>query len=199
MGILANNNVLFPAEANKATQFIHLSQLKATPLVFLQNITGFMVGQRVEQAGIIKAGAQFINAVANTPLPAITIITGAAYGAGNYAMCGRAYGPRFLFSWPQSRCSVMGADQLVGVLEIVAKEAALKAGREYDPQQDRTEWLRQMVNEESDVYWTSARILDDGVIDPRDTRSILAMTLDIIQGGSSDYKNRQDLRGVSRL
>ncbi|RUS25464.1 acetyl/propionyl-CoA carboxylase, partial [Jimgerdemannia flammicorona] len=124
VGILANNNVLFTQEANKATQFIQLCNLKNTPLLFFHNITGFMVGKRYEEEGIVKAGARFINAVANSQVPAITIIMGASYGAGNYAMSGRAYNPRFLFSWPNSKCSVMGPDQLTGVMDLITRQAA---------------------------------------------------------------------------
>lgn len=126
IGIIANNNPIFPPEANKAVQFIQLCNMKNTPILFLQNITGFMVGRKYEEEGIIKAGARFINAVSNSKVPAFTIVMGASYGAGNYAMCGRAYQPRFLFSWPNSKCSVMGPDQLTGVMDIIMRDAAKK-------------------------------------------------------------------------
>ncbi|CAO3697727.1 unnamed protein product [Rhizopus stolonifer] len=126
VGIIANNNVIFNQEANKATQFVQLCNMKNTPLIFLQNITGFMVGKLYEEEGIIKAGSRFINAISNSTVPAITIMMGASFGAGNYAMCGRAYEPRFLFSWPNSKCSVMGAEQLTGVLDLVARQAAAR-------------------------------------------------------------------------
>jgi acetyl-CoA carboxylase carboxyltransferase component len=198
VGILGNNNVIFPEEANKATQFIELCNLKSTPLVYLQNITGFMVGKKYEEAGIIKAGARFINAVSNSPLPAITIVTGAAYGAGNYAMSGRAYRPRFLFSWPNSRCSVMGPDQLTGVMDIVMREAAERAGRTIDEEHATMQksMFRQLVEDQSDVYYTSSRAFDDGIIDPRDTRTILGLCLSVVYG---DVVSGGPLRGVSRM
>lgn len=157
-----------------------------------------MVGKSYEEAGIIKAGSLFINAVSNSPLPAITIITGAAYGAGNYAMSGRAYNPRFLFSWPNSKCSVMGPDQLTGVMDIIMREAASRAGKAIDEEvaDSRKQMLRDLVEEESNVYWTSSRLLDDGVIDPRDTRTIIAICLSIIHNTKI---TGGELHGVSRL
>ena len=129
VGILANNGVLFSESANKGAQFIQLCNQIDVPLLFLQNITGFMVGKKYEQEGIIKNGAKLINAVSNRTVPAITIMTGASYGAGNYAMCGRAYEPRFLFTWPNHRIAVMGGKQLAGVLEIIQREAAGQEGQ----------------------------------------------------------------------
>ncbi|RKP05327.1 ClpP/crotonase-like domain-containing protein [Thamnocephalis sphaerospora] len=198
VGILANNNVIFNAEANKATQFIQLCNLRNAPLIYLQNITGFMVGRQYEEAGIIKAGARFINAVSNSTVPAITVVTGAAYGAGNYAMSGRAYAPRFLWSYPNSRCSVMGADQLAGVMEQVARDSALKAGRAVDEEATaaRKAALHSIVEAESDVYYTSSRLLDDGIIDPRDTRAILGLCLSVVYGVEVKGGN---LYGVSRM
>ncbi|KAI8851958.1 carboxyl transferase [Chytridium lagenaria] len=166
IGIIANNSVLFPEESNKATQFIQLCNMRNVPILFLSNITGFMVGKSYEEGGIIKAGSRFINAVSNSAVPHITIIMGASYGAGNYAMCGRAYAPRFLFSYPNSKCSVMGPDQLTGVMEIVMREAAAKAKRKLDDEvvKSRLEMFRSAVEAEQDVYYTSARCLDDAVI-----------------------------------
>ena len=128
VGILANNGVLFSESANKGTQFIQLCNQVHIPLLFLQNISGFMVGSTYEQEGIIKNGAKLINAVSNSAVPAITVMTGMSYGAGNYAMSGRAYGPRFLFTWPNHQIAVMGGDKLAGVLEIIQRESAAKEG-----------------------------------------------------------------------
>ncbi|KAK3829587.1 MAG: ClpP/crotonase-like domain-containing protein, partial [Linnemannia elongata] len=198
VGILANNNVLFSPEANKATQFIQLCNMRNTPILYLHNITGFMVGKKYEEEGIIKAGSRFINAVSNSQVPCITIVMGASYGAGNYAMAGRAYNPRFLFSWPNSKCSVMGAEQLTGVLDIVMRDSAKKSGKVIDEEMAKAsmEMFQAMVESESDVYWTSSRCIDDGVIDPRETRTILGFCLSVcynteIKGGN--------LYGVSRM
>ncbi|KAI9139641.1 ClpP/crotonase-like domain-containing protein [Paraphysoderma sedebokerense] len=199
VGILANNNVIFVKEANKATQFINLCNMRNTPLLFLNNITGFMVGKKYEEDGIIKAGARFINAVANSGVPAISLMMGASYGAGNYAMCGRAYNPRFLFSWPNSKCSVMGPEQLTNVMEIIAREAAQKSGRKINEEQlsMRKAMLGSLVEEESSCYFTSSRLLDDGIIDPRETRDVLAICLSVVYGEKVDGKTM--LGGVSRM
>ncbi|KAF7730797.1 hypothetical protein EC973_001315 [Apophysomyces ossiformis] len=198
VGILANNNVIFTQEANKATQFIQLCNMKNTPLIYLQNITGFMVGKRYEEEGIIKAGSRFINAVSNSKVPSITIMMGASYGAGNYAMNGRAYEPRFLFSWPNSRCSVMGAEQLTGVLDIVMRQGAARAGKKIDEEMasQRSAMFQASVEAESDVYYTSSRLLDDGIIDPRDTRAVIGFCLAAIYNNTVEGGN---LYGVSRM
>eukprot|EP00027_Filamoeba_sp_ATCC50430_P012275 CAMPEP_0168578114 /NCGR_PEP_ID=MMETSP0413-20121227/21157_1 /TAXON_ID=136452 /ORGANISM="Filamoeba nolandi, Strain NC-AS-23-1" /LENGTH=484 /DNA_ID=CAMNT_0008611933 /DNA_START=15 /DNA_END=1466 /DNA_ORIENTATION=- len=179
IGILANNGVLFSESAVKGAQFIHLCNQVNLPLLFLQNITGFMVGKKYEQGGIIKHGAQLINAVSNSGVPSITINIGASYGAGNYGMNGRAYHPRFLFSWPNSKCSVMGPDQLSGVLDIVMRE---QLGNNMTPEiekmaEQRKAKLRKQIEIESDVYYTSSRMIDDAVIDPRDTRTVIGFCL----------------------
>jgi len=179
IGILANNGVLMPDSSNKGAQFIQLCNQSDVPLVFLQNTTGFMVGKQVEQDGIIKHGAKLINAVSNSTVPAITIMTGASYGAGNYAMMGRAYAPRFLFTWPNHRIAVMGGKQLAGVLDIIQREAAAKRGETVDEQ--RLDVMKamteQMIDKESDPYFATARLWDDGIIDPRDTRTVIAIAL----------------------
>jgi acetyl-CoA carboxylase carboxyltransferase component len=179
VGIIANNGVLLSESALKAAQFIQLCNQKHTPLLFLHNITGFMVGRAYEEGGIIKDGAKMINAVSNSDVPAISIIMGASFGAGNYAMCGRAYHPRFLFSWPQARVSVMGADQLSGVLDIVSRQAAARDGQEVDEAAAaaRVAMFKEQVEEQSDAYYVSSRCIDDGVIDPRDTRDVVGMCL----------------------
>ena len=182
VGIIANNGVLFSESANKGTHFIQLCNKNDVPLLFFQNITGFMVGKDYEQGGIIKHGAKLINAVSNSEVPAITIMMGASYGAGNYAMMGRAYQPRFLFSYPNTRIAVMGPEQLAGVMGIIQKQAAKKAGMDYDEAQAKM--LRDhMVNEavkQSDAWYSTGQLWDDGVIDPRQTRNYLGMCLAVV-------------------
>jgi acetyl-CoA carboxylase carboxyltransferase component len=187
IGVLANNGILMPESAQKGAQFIALCNQRDVPLVFLQNITGFMVGKRVEQDGIIKEGAKLINAVSNSTVPALTVMIGASYGAGNYAMCGRAYAPRFLFTWPNHRIAVMGGKQLAGVLDIIQREAAAKRGEPVDEQRLAVSraMVEQMIETESDPYFATARLWDDGIIDPRDTRTVLAIALAAaLRGGS---------------
>ncbi|TDD15804.1 acyl-CoA carboxylase subunit beta [Nonomuraea diastatica] len=183
VGVLANaQGVLFSEESQKATQFIQLANQSRTPLVFLQNTTGYMVGKDYEQGGIIKHGAMMINAVSNSTVPHLTIVMGASYGAGNYGMCGRAYDPRFLFSWPSAKSAVMGPAQLAGVLSIVSRASALAKGQVYDEEADAA--MRAMVEAqietESLAFFLSGRLYDDGVIDPRDTRTVLGMCLSAI-------------------
>ena len=180
VGLLANTRgVLFSEESKKATEFILLANQINTPLIFLQNVTGYMVGTQYEQDGIIKDGAKMINAVTNSTVPHITINMGGSYGAGNYGMSGRAYDPRFMFSWVSAKLAVMGGAQLAGVLSIVGKAAAEAAGREFDSEADakRTAEIEDQIERESQSFFVSARIYDDGVIDPRDTRSVLGMAL----------------------
>src|SRR5262245_34763655 len=179
IGILANNGILFPDSAAKGAQFIQLCNQADVPLVFLQNITGFMVGKQYEQDGIIKEGPKLINAVSNSTVPAITIMTGASYGAGNYAMMGRAYRPRFLFTWPSHRIAVMGGKQLAGVLDIIQREAAGKRGETLDEQKLAfgKAMIEAQIDKESDPYFATARLWDDGIIDPRDTRTVVAIAL----------------------
>ena len=179
IGILANHGILFSESANKGAQFIQLCNQSNVPLLFLQNINGFMVGKQYEQEGIIKNGAKLINAVANSTVPAITIMTGASYGAGNYAMCGRAYEPRFLFTWPNHRIAVMGGKQLAGVLDIIQRESAARKGKEVDEQ--HLDMMKQLIEgqieNESGAFFATARLWDDGIIDPRDTRTVVALAL----------------------
>ena len=183
IGILANaRGVLFSEESQKATQFIQLANRADTPLVFLQNTTGYMVGKEYEQRGIIKHGAQMINAVSNSRVPHLTVTMGASYGAGNYGMCGRAYAPRFLFTWPSAKSAVMGPAQLAGVLSIVARQAAAARGQEYDEAADeqmRT-YVEQQIEEQSLAPFLSGMLYDDGVIDPRDTRTVLGIALSAV-------------------
>ncbi len=184
LGILGNNGVLFAESADKGAQFIQLCNQSDVPLLFLQNITGFMVGKDYEQRGIIRAGAKMINAVSNSTVPMLTLMVGGSYGAGNYAMAGRAYRPRFLFTWPNHRIAVMGGKQLAGVLDIVQRQAAAKKGTAIDEQ--RLEVGKAMIEaqleRESDPFFASARLWDDGIIDPRHTRAVMAIALSAAHG-----------------
>jgi acetyl-CoA carboxylase carboxyltransferase component len=183
IGILANaRGVLFSEEAQKAAHFIQLANRADTPLLFLQNTTGYMVGKEYEQAGIIKHGAMMINAVSNSRVPHITVTMGASYGAGNYGMCGRAYGPRFLFTWPNAKSAVMGPAQLAGVLSIVARQAAEARGQEYDEAADTQmrQYVEAQIEEQSLAPFLSGMLYDDGIIDPRDTRTVLGIALSAI-------------------
>jgi acetyl-CoA carboxylase carboxyltransferase component len=180
IGILANQQgVLFSAESQKAAQFIQLANRHAVPLVFIQNVTGYMVGKQYEQGGIIKHGAHMINAVSNSTVPHLTLQVGGSYGAGNYGMCGYAYRPRFVFIWPNSKTAVMGPQQLAGVMSIVRRAAAKAAGKPFDEAQDAV--LRQAVEDqiekESLATFTSGQVFDDGIIDPRDSRTVLGIAL----------------------
>jgi acetyl-CoA carboxylase carboxyltransferase component len=182
VGVLANaRGVLLNEEAQKATEFILLCNQSDIPLVFLQNTTGFMVGTSYEQRGIVKDGAKMINAVTNSSVPHLTINMGASYGAGNYGMSGRSYDPRLLFTWPNAKTAIMGPEQLAGVMSIVARQAAESAGRPFDEAADtqaRAE-LEARVEAESLALFMSGQLYDDGIIDPRDTRSVLGMALSV--------------------
>ncbi|WP_441247775.1 acyl-CoA carboxylase subunit beta [Kitasatospora sp. McL0602] len=183
VGILANaQGVLFSAESQKAAQFIQLANQRDIPLVFLHNTTGYMVGQAYEQGGIIKHGAMMINAVANSTVPHLSVLMGASYGAGHYGMCGRAFDPRFLFAWPSAKSAVMGPQQLAGVLSIVARQSAAAKGQPYDEDADAAirAMVEQQIEAESLPVFLSGRLYDDGVIDPRDTRTVLGICLSAI-------------------
>jgi acyl-CoA carboxylase subunit beta len=180
IGVLANDKgILFSEESQKAAQFIQLANKIDTPLLFIQNTTGYMVGAEYEQRGIIKHGAQMINAVSNSTVPHITLMAGASYGAGNYGMSGRAYRPRFVFAWPNYRSAVMGAQQLAGVLSIVARASAADRGIDYDEEADSQmrAAVENQIESESRALENSGRLYDDGIIDPRDTRMVLGMAL----------------------
>ncbi|KAA1431893.1 acyl-CoA carboxylase subunit beta [Mycolicibacter arupensis] len=186
IGILANaRGVLFSEESQKATQFIQLANRSNTPLLFLHNTTGYMVGKDYEEGGMIKHGSMMINAVSNSKVPHISLLLGASYGAGHYGMCGRAYDPRFLFAWPSAKSSVMGGAQLAGVLSIVNRAATEARGQQVDEQADAA--MRAMVEgqieAESLPMVLSGMLYDDGVIDPRDTRTVLGMCLSAIANG----------------
>ncbi|MBT2364720.1 acyl-CoA carboxylase subunit beta [Streptomyces sp. ISL-10] len=183
VGVLANaQGVLFSAESQKAAQFIQLANQRDIPLVFLHNTTGYMVGKEYEQGGIIKHGAMMINAVSNSRVPHLSVLMGASYGAGHYGMCGRAYDPRFLFAWPSAKSAVMGPQQLAGVLSIVARASAAAKGQPYDDEADAglRAMVEQQIEAESLPAFLSGRLYDDGVIDPRDTRTVLGLCLSAI-------------------
>ncbi len=187
VGVLANaNGVLFSEEAEKATEFILLANQTDTPLIFLQNTTGYMVGTSYEQGGIIKDGAKMINAVTNSTVPHFTINTAASFGAGNYGMSGRAYGPRLMFAWVGAKLAVMGAAQLAGVLSIVGKASAARSGRPFDEEADAVQrkTIEDQIAEESHSFFVSSKLYDDGVIDPRDTRTILGIALSAAHSGT---------------
>ena len=163
--------MLFNEESNKATQFIQLANQFDTPLLFLQNTTGYMVGKEYEQRGMIKDGSKMINAVSNSTVPHLTVNMAASYGAGNYGMCGRAYGPRFLFTWPNAKTAVMGPQQLAGVMSIVARQSAASMGRPFDEEADAAmrAAVEGQIEAESLALFMTGRLYDDGIIDPRDT------------------------------
>ncbi len=176
VGILANNGILFSESALKGAHFIELACQRGIPLVFLQNITGFMVGKKAEHGGIAKDGAKMVAAVACARVPKLTVIVGGSFGAGNYGMCGRAYSPRFLWAWPNARISVMGGEQAANVLAQVRREALEKQDRKWTPQEEeafRAPIIEQYARQSS-AYYATARLWDDGIIDPKDTRRMLA-------------------------
>ncbi len=188
VGILANNGILFPESAQKGAHFVQLSNRRRIPLVFLQNITGFMVGKRVEHAGIAKDGAKMVTAVASASVPKYTVVIGGSFGAGNYAMCGRAYNPRMLWMWPNARISVMGGGQAASVLATVRAEGMEARGDSWsDEEREAFEAkIRAQYEQQGHPYYSSARLWDDGVIDPLDTRSVLAQALAIGTNRSLD-------------
>ena len=186
IGILANaRGVLFSEESQKATQFIQLANRSNTPLVFLHNTTGYMVGKAYEEGGMIKHGAMMINAVSNSTVPHITLLIGASYGAGHYGMCGRAYDPRFVFAWPSAKSAVMGGAQLAGVLSIVNRAATEARGQQVNEAADEAmrAAVEAQIEAESLPMFLSGRLYDDGVIDPRDTRTVLGICLSAIANG----------------
>jgi acetyl-CoA carboxylase carboxyltransferase component len=179
VGIVANNGVLFSESALKATHFIELCNMRGVPLVFLQNITGFMVGRQYERGGIAKDGAKMVHAVANSVVPKFTVVIGGSFGAGNYGMCGRAYDPRFLWMWPNARISVMGGEQAAGVLTTVKRDQLAREGKtltEGEEHEIRGPILDKYEREGS-PYYSTARLWDDGILDPAQTRTALALAI----------------------
>ena len=196
VGILANNGILFSESALKGTHFIELCTRAGVPLLFLQNITGFMVGRRAEAGGIAKDGAKLVTAVACAAVPKLSLIIGGSYGAGNYAMCGRAYSPRLLFQWPNARISVMGGEQAASVLATVKRDQ-MKAGKEWTAEEEEAfkRPIREQYELQGHPYYASARLWDDGVIDPAETRRVLALSLAAVR-----HAPEQDTRfGVLRM
>src|SRR5690554_870504 len=183
VGIIANNGILFSESALKGAHFVELCASRKIPLIFLQNITGFMVGKRYEQGGLAKNGAKMIHAVANANVPKITLVVGGSFGAGNYAMAGRAYDPNFLFLWPNAKTSVMGGKQAASVLTTIKREQMAKAGTEIDEAalENMEQGILEKYEAEGSAYFSTARLWDDGIIDPKDTREVLARSLEICQ------------------
>lgn len=200
VGFISNNGPIDVAGANKATHFIQWLCQLGHPIVYLQNTTGYMVGRDSEQAGMIKHGSKMIQAVTNATVPQLTIQCGASFGAGNYGMCGRAYAPRFLFSWPSARTAVMGGEQAARTMQIVTEAALARKGQQPNPVSSQAQFdkIVGVFESQADAFYTSGLLLDDGVIDPRDTRSVLAFCLDTI----AEARGR-DLRpvqfGVARM
>jgi geranyl-CoA carboxylase beta subunit len=184
-GIIGNNGPIDADGAAKTAQFIQLCTQSNTPLIFLQNTTGYLVGKEMEQGGIVKHGAKMIQAVANTTVPKITLHIGASFGAGNYGMCGRSYDPNFIFAWPNNRIAVMGGEQAATVMEIVTRQKMARFGQEPDADflKGMKDFIIDKINDESRALYATARLWDDGLIDPRDTRKVLAATLSICREG----------------
>jgi geranyl-CoA carboxylase beta subunit len=200
IGFISNNGPIDVAGANKATHFIQWLCQRGHPIVYLQNTTGYMVGRESEQAGMIKHGSKMIQAVTNATVPQLTIQCGASFGAGNYGMCGRAYAPRFLFGWPSAKTAVMGGEQAARTMQIVNEAALARKGRQPDPVQARAQYeqIVALFEAQADAFHTSGLLLDDGVIDPRDTRAVLAFCLDTIVEASA--KRLRPLQfGVARM
>jgi geranyl-CoA carboxylase beta subunit len=187
VGIVTNNGPLDPAGANKATHFIQACCQAGLPLLYLQNTTGYIVGKASEEAGMIKHGSKMIQAVSNANVPQLTLMCGASFGAGNYGMCGRGYNPRFLFSWPNAQTAVMGAEQAALTMAIVMESGMKRKGLEIDFAQINSvkEKIIENFEKQQSAFVTSASMLDDGIIDPRDTRNVLGFALSICKGGDA--------------
>ncbi|MCI0654308.1 MAG: methylcrotonoyl-CoA carboxylase [Methylococcaceae bacterium] len=197
VGIIANNGILFSESALKGAHFVQLCCQRKVPLVFLQNVAGFMVGQEYEAQGIAKQGAKMVMAVACARIPKITVIIGGSFGAGNYAMCGRAFAPNFLWAWPNAQISIMGGEQAAEVLATVKREKFERSGEDW-PEQSEQEFKKPILEryqQEGSAYYASARLWDDGIIDPADTRRIIGLSLDACQSGA----DRDSDFGVFRM
>ena len=179
VGIVANNGILFSESALKGAHFVELCNQRGIPLIFLQNITGFMVGQEYEHGGIAKDGAKMVTAVSCAKVPKFTIIIGGSHGAGNYGMCGRAYSPRMLWTWPNARISVMGGEQAASVLATVKRENIEASGKKWSAQEEEEfkRPIREQYEHQGHPYYATARLWDDGIIDPSDTRMVLGLAL----------------------
>jgi geranyl-CoA carboxylase beta subunit len=203
VGVIANNGPIQPTGSVKAAQFMQLCDQTATPLVFLQNTTGYMVGTAAERAGAIKHGSKMIQAVANARVPKFTIVLGGSFGAGNYGMCGRGFDPRFIFAWPTARTAVMGGAQAAMVMDIVSRAKLAKSGTTVNEQAEAglkamSDQLKRRLDSESDVLYGTARLWDDGIIDPRDTRRVLALCLAIASEGDARQLHPNSF-GVARM
>ncbi|MEA1903484.1 MAG: carboxyl transferase domain-containing protein [Actinomycetota bacterium] len=193
VGVVANQQgVIFSEEAQKSTEFIQLCNRYDTPIIFIHNTTGYMVGKEYEQRGIIKDGAKMVNAVANSEVPHISLMAGVSYGAGNYGMSGRSYEPRFVFGYPNHKVAVMGPKQLAGVMSIVARQSAESHGVEFDEDANeaRNAELMAMMEESETAFYSTARVRDDGLVDPRDTRSVLGIALSAIHSAPVEGTDR---------
>ena len=191
IGVLGNNGILYSESAEKAAHFIQLCNQRQIPLLFLQNISGFMVGRDYEAGGIAKDGAKMVTAVATAQVPKITLIIGGSYGAGNYGMCGRAYQPRFLFTWPNSRISVMGGEQAASVLATVKKDSLEKDAKSWTSEDEESfkAPIRQKYEEEGNPYYATARLWDDGIIKPEETRRVLELAFSIVTAAPEETGN----------
>jgi geranyl-CoA carboxylase beta subunit len=200
VGIIGNNGPIFPQGAAKAGHFIQACCQSGTPIIYLQNTTGYMVGTEAEAQGIVKHGAKMIQAVANATVPQITILLGGSFGAGNYGMCGRSFDPRFIFSWPNARTSVMGGEQAAKVMEIITRAKFRRQGVEIDDENmsKMTGAIRDKLDSESGALFATARLWDDGIIDPRDTRRVLAFTLAVCREAAA-RRVHPNTFGVARL
>jgi len=184
VAIIANNGVLFSQSAQKGAHFIELACQRKIPLLFLQNISGFMVSKDYEAGGIAKDGAKMVTAVACANVPKLTVVIGGSYGAGNYAMCGRSYSPRFLWMWPNARTSVMGGEQAASVLATLRRDGIESKGGSWSAEEEEAfkNPIRQKYEEEGDPYYSTARLWDDGIIDPAQTRRVVSMSLASVPG-----------------
>jgi 3-methylcrotonyl-CoA carboxylase beta subunit len=184
VGIVANNGVLFSEAAQKGAHFVELCSQRRIPLVFLQNITGFMVGREYEAGGIAKHGAKMVTAVACARVPKLTVVVGGSFGAGNYSMCGRAYSPRFLWLWPNARISVMGGEQAASVLATVRRDQIEGGGGEWSAEEEAAfkAPIREQYEHQGNPYYSTARLWDDGIIEPADTRTVLGLALATVAG-----------------
>tara|TARA_B100001029_G_scaffold50675_1_gene40490 strand:- start:474 stop:2120 length:1647 start_codon:yes stop_codon:yes gene_type:complete len=198
VGIIGNNGAIYPDSAQKAAHFIQLCNKTNTPIIFLQNVTGFLVGKEFERDGIVKKGSQMINAVSNSTVPHITIILGASYGAGTYAMSGRAFNNRFTFLWPSAKIAVMGGKQIAGVMSMVRRARAMRKGEEFDEKQDKllADAVEKLQDQGSLAVEATGLISDDGIIDPRDTRTVLGICLSV--AGNKPIEGTEEY-GVFRL
>jgi 3-methylcrotonyl-CoA carboxylase beta subunit len=180
VGIVANNGILYSESAVKGAHFVELCSQRSIPLIFLQNITGFMVGRQYESEGIAKHGAKLVNAVATAAVPKFTVVVGGSFGAGNYGMCGRAYSPRMMWMWPNARIAVMGGEQAAGVLTNVRANKAQRDGSPLSESEEQQyfERMRAQYEKESEAFYATARLWDDGIIEPAQTRAVLSLAIE---------------------